>query len=95
MVHLFSQWQSLFYHYNDDGTFFRLLFRKLFPLGGCVYLARGGGGGGGGGERVALTHFFSTLLKEFLPPAPSHFLYSAPFVVAWIWQCFDVLNSSC
>ena len=25
---------------------------------------------GGGGERVALTHFFCTLLKEFLPPPP-------------------------
>ena len=66
---------NIIYHYNDDGTFFRLLCPNYSPWK-AVSICQGKGGGErrgregeGGGERVAMTHFFfCTLPKEFLPP---------------------------
>ena len=68
---------------------------KAIPLGGLGLFVGVRGRVEAGRRRVSLTHFLLRFAERIFTPFPSHFLYSAPFVVAWIWQCFDVLNSSC
>ena len=67
---------------------------QSYSPGGAGSICRGKGAGGGGRDSFIDT-FFLCFAERIFTPFPSHFLYSAPFVVAWICQCFDVLNSSC
>ena len=61
---------------------------KAIPLRRLCLFGREGGGRG----ESCIDTFFFHFAERIFTPTPSH---SAPFVVAWIWQCFDVLNSSC